>query len=46
MAHLFANYWPVLLIFWGVIKLIEHSGRSAKALALPASARAECSWSS
>lgn len=22
--HLFANYWPVLLIFWGVIKLIEH----------------------
>lgn len=24
MWHLFANYWPVLLIFWGVIKLIEH----------------------
>src|SRR5271169_4373916 len=24
LAHLFANYWPVLLIFWGVIKLIEH----------------------
>jgi hypothetical protein len=22
--HLFANYWPVLLILWGVIKLIEH----------------------
>jgi DUF4097 and DUF4098 domain-containing protein YvlB len=21
---LFAHYWPVLLIFWGVIKLIEH----------------------
>ena len=24
LSHLFANYWPVLLIFWGVIKLIEH----------------------
>jgi DUF4097 and DUF4098 domain-containing protein YvlB len=22
--HLFANYWPLLLILWGVIKLIEH----------------------
>ena len=22
--HLFANYWPVLLIVWGVVKLIEH----------------------
>src|SRR5579863_2880629 len=22
--HLFANYWPVLLILWGVIKLFEH----------------------
>src|SRR5436305_7512631 len=24
LAHLFANYWPVLLILWGVIKLVEH----------------------
>src|SRR5579864_7660736 len=24
LAHLFANYWPALLIIWGVIKLIEH----------------------
>ncbi len=24
LAHVFANYWPVLLIIWGVIKLIEH----------------------
>jgi len=24
LAHLFANYWPVLLILWGVVKLIEH----------------------
>src|SRR5579864_9596048 len=23
-AHLFASYWPVLLILWGVIKLAEH----------------------
>src|SRR5579863_10331367 len=23
MWHLFANYWPILLILWGVIKLIE-----------------------
>lgn len=24
MWHLFANYWPVLLILWGVIKVVEH----------------------
>lgn len=24
MWHLFANYWPLLLILWGVVKLIEH----------------------
>ncbi len=24
LAHLFASYWPVLLILWGVIKIIEH----------------------
>jgi Putative adhesin len=24
LAHLFATYWPVLLILWGVIKLLEH----------------------
>src|SRR3984885_4598839 len=24
LGHLFANYWPALLILWGVIKLIEH----------------------
>jgi Putative adhesin/Domain of unknown function (DUF5668) len=24
LAHLFANYWPVLLILWGVIKIVEH----------------------
>jgi hypothetical protein len=25
LAHLFANYWPVLLILWGVIKVFEHA---------------------
>jgi DUF4097 and DUF4098 domain-containing protein YvlB len=24
MWHLFANYWPVLLILWGLVKLVEH----------------------
>jgi DUF4097 and DUF4098 domain-containing protein YvlB len=24
MWHLFANYWPLLLILWGAIKLLEH----------------------
>lgn len=24
LAHLFASYWPILLILWGVIKLFEH----------------------
>ena len=24
LGHLFANYWPLLLILWGVLKLIEH----------------------
>ncbi len=24
LAHLFANYWPALLILWGIIKLVEH----------------------
>ncbi|MFL6302814.1 MAG: DUF4097 family beta strand repeat-containing protein [Candidatus Sulfotelmatobacter sp.] len=24
LAHLFASYWPVLLILWGIIKVVEH----------------------
>jgi DUF4097 and DUF4098 domain-containing protein YvlB len=24
LHHLFANYWPLLLILWGVIKLVEY----------------------
>src|SRR6202049_3712625 len=24
LGHLVANYWPALLIVWGVIKLVEH----------------------
>ncbi len=24
LAHVFASYWPLLLIIWGVIKIVEH----------------------
>ena len=24
LAYLFARYWPVLIILWGIIKLVEH----------------------
>ena len=24
LVHLFASYWPLLLILWGVVKIIEH----------------------
>ncbi|HTS37844.1 MAG TPA: DUF4097 family beta strand repeat-containing protein [Candidatus Solibacter sp.] len=24
MWHIFANYWPALLILWGIVKLVEH----------------------
>src|SRR5215472_17462599 len=24
LLHLFARYWPLLLILWGVMKIIEH----------------------
>src|SRR5258707_14248010 len=24
LARLFAHYWPVLIILWGVMKLVEH----------------------
>src|SRR5258708_10762152 len=24
LAHLFANYWPAMLIVWGVIKILDH----------------------
>jgi hypothetical protein len=34
LATLFARYWPLLLILWGVIKLIEH--QRAKQAGLPA----------
>ena len=30
LAHLFASYWPVLLILWGVIKIVEHQQGSAR----------------
>jgi hypothetical protein len=35
LAHLFANYWPVLLIFWGVIKLIEHQRAQREGVRAP-----------
>jgi DUF4097 and DUF4098 domain-containing protein YvlB len=34
LATIFARYWPLLLILWGVIKLIEH--QQAKQAGLPA----------
>ena len=34
LGVLFAHYWPLLLILWGVLKLIEH--QRAKAEGLPA----------
>jgi len=35
MWHLFANYWPVLLILWGVIKLIEHQQAQREGVRAP-----------
>lgn len=32
LAHLFASYWPVLLILWGVIKLVEHQQAQRRGL--------------
>ncbi len=35
MWHLFANYWPVLLIVWGLIKFIEHQQANREGLRPP-----------
>src|ERR1700686_2258471 len=35
LAHLFANYWPALLIVWGVIKLIEHQRAQREGIRAP-----------
>jgi hypothetical protein len=35
LAHLFANYWPVLLIVWGIIKLVEHQQAQREGLRAP-----------
>jgi DUF4097 and DUF4098 domain-containing protein YvlB len=32
---MFANYWPVLLILWGVLKLIEHQRAQREGLRAP-----------
>ena len=31
----FAHYWPLLLIFWGVLKLVEHSRAKREGMAAP-----------
>ncbi|HSY92735.1 MAG TPA: DUF4097 family beta strand repeat-containing protein [Candidatus Binatus sp.] len=35
LAHLFANYWPVLLIIWGLIKLVEHQRAQREGVRAP-----------
>jgi hypothetical protein len=35
LAHLFANYWPVLLIIWGLIKLVEHQRAQRDGVRVP-----------
>lgn len=35
LGYLFAHYWPVLLILWGVIKLIEHYRAKQEGVAAP-----------
>jgi DUF4097 and DUF4098 domain-containing protein YvlB len=35
MWHLFANYWPILLILWGAIKLFEHQRAHREGLRAP-----------
>ena len=46
LGHWFAHYWPVLLIVWGVIKLIEYQRRKGKVRGPPGLAPAEFFWSS
>jgi DUF4097 and DUF4098 domain-containing protein YvlB len=35
MWHLFANYWPVLLILWGAVKLFEHQRAQREGVRAP-----------
>lgn len=35
LGYLFAHYWPLLLIVWGVIKLVEHQRAKQQGLAAP-----------
>ncbi len=35
LGQLFAHYWPVLIILWGVIKLIEHQQAQKQGLRAP-----------
>ena len=40
----FAHYWPLLLILWGVIKLIEHQQAQRDGFLLAALALVEFFW--
>jgi uncharacterized ubiquitin-like protein YukD len=35
LGHLFARFWPVLLIIWGLIKLIEHQQAQREGVRAP-----------
>jgi Putative adhesin len=35
LGHLFANYWAVLLILWGIIKLVEHQRAQREGVRAP-----------
>jgi Toastrack DUF4097/LiaF transmembrane domain len=35
LGHLFARFWPVLLIIWGLIKLIEHQQAQREGIRAP-----------
>ena len=44
MWHLFANYWPVLLILGGMVKLIEHMQAQREGYRARGSARGASFW--
>jgi DUF4097 and DUF4098 domain-containing protein YvlB len=35
LGYLFAHYWPLLLILWGVLKLIEHQRAKQEGMSAP-----------
>ena len=40
--HFFGHWWPLLLILWGVIELVEHATAQPAGLSTAASVRAVC----